>query len=306
MTRHTSFAPGKIIVSGEYAVVFGEPGIAIPAPIGIRATFVEDTKKDHLDVKWLGIKGNDEWDLYLRRIIGLLEQGRPPFCGKLTIVNQLPLQKGLGSSTALVIAVSRALIGKGKKAEALAVEDAMNPGHSGIDFAVIWQGRPLLFRLGNPPSPLQEKILDPTHAMLIDTGKPNEPTPELVADVKARAEEDPRIRQAIKTIGKCTERIRKGEDLRTVFKDHHRAQVALGVVPKAVQTMITEIEHLGGAAKVIGAGGRTGGGGLAHRSLGGGGMVLAVHKNLDLITPIARKNRFPLLPFTILKTGAGL
>jgi len=287
VTRHTSFAPGKIIISGEYAVVFGETGIAIPAPIGIRATFMEDTRKDHLDVKWLGIKGNDEWDLYLRRIIGLLERGRSPFRGTLTVMNQLPLQKGLGSSTALVIAVSRALIGKGKEAEALAVEDQMNPGHSGIDFAVIWQGKPLLFRRGNSPVSLQEKILDSAHAMLIDTGKPNETTPELVAGVKARFEDDPRIRKAIKTIGKCTERIRKGEDLRTVFKDHHRAQVTLGIVPKAVQTMISEIERLGGAAKVIGAGGKA-----------SGGMVLALHKNLDLITPVARKNRYPLLPLS--------
>lgn len=286
--RHTSFAPGKIIVSGEYAVVFGEPGIAIPAPIGIRATFVENLKKDHLKIDWRGIKGNDEWDLYLRRIVGLLEQGRSPFRGTLTIMNQLPLQKGLGSSTALVIAVSRVLIGKGKEAEALAVEDQMNPGHSGIDFAVIWEAKPLLFRRGQSPIPLKGKILDPVHALLIDTGKPNEPTPELVAGVKARAEDDPRIRQAIKTIGKCTERIRKGEDLRKVFKDHHRAQVALGIVPKAVQTMIAEIEKVGGAAKVIGAGGKT----------GGGGMVLAMHKNLDLITSIARKNRYPLLPLS--------
>ncbi|MDD5469880.1 MAG: hypothetical protein PHO92_03755, partial [Candidatus Peribacteraceae bacterium] len=71
-------------------------------------------------------------------------------------------------------------------------------------------------------------------------------------------------------------------------KEHHRAQVAIGVVPKAVQTMFAEIEKVGGAAKVIGAGGKT----------GGGGMVLAVHKNLDLITSIARKNRYPLLPLS--------
>lgn len=293
MTRHTSFAPGKVILSGEYAVVFGESGIAIPAPIGIRATYVEEsigklkTQNSILTIKWLGIKGNDEWDLYLRRIIGLLEQDHPSFHGTLTVMNQLPLQKGLGSSTALVIAVSRALIGKGKEAEALAVEDQLNPGHSGLDFAVIWQGCPLSFRRGQSPTPLKEKILDPRHAVLIDTGKPKEPTPELVAMVKGQIE-DPRIKQAIKTIGQCTERLRKGEDIRTVFKAHHRAQVVLGIVPKAVQTMIGEIERLGGAAKVIGAGGRT----------GGGGMVLAIHKNLDLITPIARKNRYPLLPLS--------
>ncbi|MDD5074395.1 MAG: hypothetical protein PHO54_00810 [Candidatus Peribacteraceae bacterium] len=285
--RHTSFAPGKIIVSGEYAVVFGEPGLALPAPLGIRATFVEDAKKDHLDIKWLGIKGNAEWDLYLRRITGLLEQGRSPFRGTLTVMNQLPLQKGLGSSTALVIAVSRVLIGKGKEAEALAVENELNTGHSGIDFAVIWQSCPIYFRKGQTPIPLKEKILDPRHAVLIDTGKPKETTPELVAMVKEKAD-DPRIRQAIKTIGQCTERLRKGEDIRTVFRDHHRAQAALGVVPKAIQTMIADIERLGGAAKVTGAGGKT----------GGGGMVLAIHKNPDLITPVVRRNGYALLPLS--------
>lgn len=290
--RHTASSTGKIILSGDYGVVFGEPGIAIPAPFTIQATFENKAKEScplpairyPLAIEWLGITGGDSWIAYLRSIIQILEKDREPLCGTLTITNEIPLQKGVGSSTALVIAVTRCLIGPGKRTEALAVENVVNPGHSGLDFSVIWDGKPVFFRRNASSECIDLQF--PLHeAVLIDTDKPNEGTPELVAWVRERAE-DPRIKSAIKTIGQCTVRLRKGEDPRTVFRDHHRAQVALGVVPKNVQTLIAQIEHLGGAAKVIGAGGRT----------GGGGMVLAIHKNTDVLKPIARKTGFPVMP----------
>lgn len=300
--KHTAVAPGKLILSGEYAVVFGYPGIAVPAPLAMQVTF-EETRAvgtrhavSLLAIKWLGISGGSAWEDYARKIILHLEQIHgSSFRGTVTIKNQLPLKKGMGSSTALVIALTRVLLGPQKRAEALAIEDAVNPGHSGLDFAVIWEEKPLYFRKGQPSQSiaLPKDIL--RGALLVDTGTPNESTPELVAWVQARSD-DPRIKQALATIGKCTERLRRGEDIRTVFHDHHKAQVALGVIPAAVQTLIKEIERLGGAAKVLGAGGRTGGGGLAHRSLGGGGTVLALHKNTDLILPVIRKNARGVLP----------
>jgi len=300
--KHTAVAHGKIILTGEYAVVFGYPGIAVPAPLAMQATFEENAASRDLTLKWLGISGGEIWEDYARKIILHLESVRSivhsPFRGTLTIRNQLPLKKGMGSSTALVIALTRCLLGQGKRTEALAIEDAMNPGHSGIDFAVIWEEQPLYFRKGQEPQTitLPKDLL--RGALLVDTGTPNESTPELVAWIQERVF-DPRIKQAMIQIGKCTERLRKGEDIRTVFRDHHRSQVALGVIPKPVQTLIAEIERLGGAAKVLGAGGKTGGGGLAHRSFGGGGTVLALHKNPDLILPVIRKNAhgfMPLLP----------
>lgn len=301
--KHTAVAHGKIILTGEYAVVFGHPGIAIPAPLAMQVTFEEngtqnpsakrtDAVRSALALKWLGISGGDEWEEYARKIILHVEQMRgSSFCGTLTIRNKLPLKKGMGSSTALVIALTRCLLGQGKRAEALAIEDAMNPGGSGIDFAVIWEEQPLYFRKGQESQivTLQKDLL--RGALLVDTGTPNESTPELVAWVKERAE-DPRIKQALIQIGTCTERLRRGEDIRTVFHDHHRSQVALGVVPKPVQTLITEIERLGGAAKVLGAGGKT----------GGGGTVLALHKNPDLILPVIRKHARSMLPLLSMNT----
>lgn len=310
--KHTAVAPGKLILSGEYAVVFGHPGIAIPAPLAMQVTFEERNEStlrlrsgqankrinEQLVIKWLGISGGSAWEDYARKIILHLEQMHgSPFRGTVTIRNRLLLGKGMGSSTALVIGLTRALLGQSKRAEALAVEDAMNPGHSGIDFAVIWEEKPLYFRKGQPPQTitLPKDIL--RGALLVDTGTPNEATPELVAWVQERSE-DPRIKQALIAIGKCTDRLRKGEDIRTVFHDHHKAQVTLGVVPAAVQTMIKEIERLGGAAKVLGAGGRTPlrSFGASEGQAGGGGTVLALHKNTDLILPVIRKLARGVLP----------
>jgi mevalonate kinase len=96
-------------------------------------------------------------------------------------------------------------------------------------------------------------------AVLVDSGRPNETTKELVAWMKMRGAE---IESAINVIGDCTERLLKGEDLRTIMRDHHRAQIALGVVPESAVRIIEDVESKGGTAKVVGAGARTGGGGM--------------------------------------------
>ncbi|NLG07192.1 hypothetical protein GX553_01915, partial [Candidatus Peribacteria bacterium] len=191
--------------------------------------------------------------------------------GKLSVVNQLPLRKGMGSSTTLVIAVTRALLGQDCRAQALAVEDAVNPGNSGLDFAVIWEGKPVLFRKNTEPQPMNLPANLLENAMLIDTGTPNEATPELIAWVRDREQE---LLPHLETIGECTERLATGENLQNVLHKHHRAQVALGVVPEAVQELIAEIERAGGAGKVLGAGART----------GGGGIVLALGNKEELIS----------------------
>ncbi len=76
----------------------------------------------------------------------------------------------------------------------------------------------------------------------------------------------------------------QGEPLRDVMREHSRAQVTLGVVPPEVQELIAAIEDVGGSAKVIGAGSRT----------GGAGMVLAVGKQEE-IRNIAEQKGLPVI-----------
>ncbi len=286
LRRCSAFAPGKIILAGEYAVLCGHPGIAIPAPIGVQVRYEEDPDAATHNISWHGILGSPEWKDYLSTIVHLCEKYRTsPARGRLAIQNDLPLGKGMGSSTALIIAIARCLLGDDCRTQAVAMENVVNPGGSGIDFNVIWDAKSLRFVKGQPPQAIDLPNDLLANAILIDTGAPNEATPELVAWVRSRSG-DLRISAAVKTIAACTLRLEAGEDLAAILRDHHRAQVALGVVPAKVQELIAAIEAAGGAAKVLGAGART----------GGGGMVLALHHNPDILRSITKKHR--MLPLT--------
>jgi mevalonate kinase len=259
-------APGKIILSGEYGGrILGHPSIAVPANVRLSASFEPG---ENLTIDWPEITGRSDWQEYLRNIWKLLG-GKD---GAIRIENTIPLGKGMGSSTALTIALSRLVLGEDSRDEAQRIEDIVNPGHSGLDFEVIWRQTPIRFSAerGAEPVNLDPHLLD--GAFLIDTGSPAETTPELVAWVKGRKAE---LQEVSETLGRCTQRLTEfvmlsvveaRQALPDIIRDHHRAQIALGVVPAPVQELIAKIETAGGAAKVIGAGGRK----------TGAGMVLAV------------------------------
>ncbi len=249
----TTYAPGKIILSGEYAMLFGEPGIALPWKKGITATF-DVSQAASLNVVWKG-NGNPKICIpYIQKIVNLID---PKITGTLTISSDMPIGKGMGSSTAMVIAVTRALLGPDCKIQALTIEDQINPGHSGMDFAVIWENEPIIFTRGSAPNKFLSNF-QMQDMYLIDTGMPDQTTPELVAWVKGRSEQ---LKPIFQEIGNCTKSLLVGEPLYQVMCRHHQAQIALGVVPDNVQKFIKEIEVLGGSGKIIGAGGKTGGGG---------------------------------------------
>src|SRR3989344_1736469 len=257
----TSFAPGKIILSGEYGALFGRAGIAVPSRLGVRATFDEDAALGRIETRW---EGNEQWLPYVERIVAACKEKNTNLSGRLVINSDVPGGKGMGSSTALIIAVARVLLGDsrpavgGARETALHIENSLSLGNSVFDFAVIWQGAPIMYKKGEVQQiELPAKLL--RDAVLIDTGVPGEPTNELVAWMRGR---EPDIREHLDTIGNCTERLMRGELFGAVMRAHHRAQVALGVVPPEAQQLIAAIESAGGAGKIIGAGSRTGGAGI--------------------------------------------
>lgn len=277
----SSFAPGKIILSGEYAVVFGYFGLAVSSSIGIEAAFENDDSEPQIEIIWRGAK--ETHINYAKKIAALCEKDARKFRGRLVINSNLPVGKGMGSSTALIIAVSRALLGENAKENARLIEDTLNPGNSGLDFTTIWENAPILYcksadaKIISLPSDLLRE------AVLIDTGLPDETTSELVAWMQRRKSE---VLNELEIIDECTKRLVAGDSLPAVMREHNKAQVALGVVPPRVAKMIAEIESAGGAAKVIGAGGRA----------GGAGMVLALGDKTWIRKIASREN----MPVTLL------
>jgi len=256
MSIRTASATGKIILTGEYAVLFGKRGIAVPSKETMTVSF-SPVRTGGLTIDWPLAPA--QWLEYTQKILKELEIYPGHVRGTLKIETGLPLGKGMGSSTAMVIAISKCLLGSDSEAQAKKVEDTVNPGNSGLDFAVIWNEESILFKRDKPPEIISLPENPLAVAELIDTGKPNETTPELVAWVRSREKE---LKEPIEIIGRCTDRLLRGEPLKEILRDHHRAQVALGVVPEEVQTIISGIESMGGSAKVLGAGTRTGGGGM--------------------------------------------
>jgi mevalonate kinase len=119
-------------------------------------------------------------------------------------------------------------------------------------------------------------------AILIDTGRPQETTSELVAWVKTRKTD---VELPLSTIGRCTERLLAGDALHDIIRSHHQAQISLGVVPQIAQDLISELEEHGHVGKVIGAGGRR----------GGAGLVFALGDK-NSVREIAMKHNMPILP----------
>ena len=93
-------APGKIILCGEYAVVFGHPGIAVPSALTMHASFVPGGEMLQIVCKGADARGIAYIEAIVKRI-------NPKAHGTLTIETTIPIGKGIGSSTALVIAIAR-------------------------------------------------------------------------------------------------------------------------------------------------------------------------------------------------------
>ena len=268
-------ACGKIILSGNTANRFGKRALAVPVDMYITAEWDDtDYSREGLHIIWPGQKQDGVWLTTARKITNLIKAQTGSLSGKLTIRNTLPLGKGMGSSTAIVLALARCFLGENCKDEALSIEDSINQGHSGLDFAVIWEERPIVIQ-GNKyeftelPKGLQRGVL-------VDTGLPAAATSIIVRRLKQRVRREKVLMDSVETIGNCTERLLSGEDPLTVFPDHHKGLVNLGVVPPRVRSLIEKIQQSGGAAKAARFGGTT----------GGIGMVFAVHPKVNVLKKI--------------------
>jgi len=196
-------APGKVILFGEHAVVYGRPALAVPvAQVTARATVapggqgfwieaVNLSKRYALEAAPASDPLAKAVELALNRA-GLSE---PP-AGEVRVESSIPMASGLGSGAAVCTAVVRAL------AEALGLElsaaevsalvfeteTLLHGTPSGIDNTVVAYGQPVYFVREQPPVPF--RVGRPFHLLIADTGRPS-PTRVAVGDVRAAYERGP-------------------------------------------------------------------------------------------------------------------
>lgn len=204
MALTVAHAPGKVILFGEHAVVYGQPAVAVPV-LDVRATAAIDDAPSGSGITVVAKDLNRTFHLFdvprddpLRVIVSatLARLGVGMRVDlKITVSSTIPVARGLGSGAAVSTAIARAL-GKhlGHWLTSRAVSDLVfetekiyHGTPSGIDNTVIAFEKPVYF--------VKDKIRDvfwvrkPFQLVIGDTGIVS-PTKVAVGDVRAAWKQD--------------------------------------------------------------------------------------------------------------------
>jgi mevalonate kinase len=196
-------APGKIILFGEHAVVYGRPALAVPVTQVHADVEVADSARPGVWIEAPDIDLHAELnslpsDHPLAAVIHNLffALGVDPFPSiNIRISSTIPVASGLGSGAAVSVALIRAL--SYLLSQSLTDEEVSNLSYeieklyhgtpSGIDNTVVTYAKPVYFIKGQPIEIF--KVGKPFTMVIGDTGIPA-PTKESVGDVHRLWESD--------------------------------------------------------------------------------------------------------------------
>jgi mevalonate kinase len=162
----TSSAPGKIILFGEHAVVYGRPALAVPVnQVQATATVSENSRGGimieapniNLSADLLSLPVDHPLVSIINSVFSTLKISNPPAC-TVYLQSTIPVASGLGSGAAVSVAIIRALsafLGQPLPDEtvnslAFEAEKLYHGTPSGIDNTVVTYAKPVYFILKKP------------------------------------------------------------------------------------------------------------------------------------------------------------
>ncbi len=279
MPAFTASAPGKIILFGEHAVVYGQPAIAVPVHDvqaraivqprpggeGIRLIASDISMKQAL----ADLPLDDAIALAVRLTQEAIGVKELPAC-TLVVSSTIPLAAGLGSGAAVSVAIIRALAGflghplpdETVNQLAFEVEKIHHGTPSGIDNTVVTFGRPVYFVKDQPIEILEIPI---SFTLVIgDTGV-SSPTVETVTYVREAFQAQPDLYQSYfdlcgKLAWNARQQLnrRRNTSLGPLMNDNHDVLVRMGVSSPELDTLVAAAREAGALGAKLSGGGRGG------------------------------------------------
>lgn len=243
-------APGKVILLGEHAVVFGHRAIAAAVSLGTTVTVYRRPGPSRVE----------ETSIRDDRLAQALASVVPAEGIGVRIQSTLPAGCGMGSSAALAIAVVRALARlEGREASlrelvdrGFALERVFHGNPSGLDHTVSASGGALLFRKGSPAEEL--RVGKPLRLVIANTGTPSN-TAQMVESVRRRNPTELLMRLGA-IVEMAAASIPRGDPVGGYFTDAHRCLRLIGVSTPELDELCRSMEAAGSTgAKLSGAGG---------------------------------------------------
>jgi len=275
----TANAPGKIIVFGEHAVVYGRPAIAVPVTqVQAQVTIEQGEEGQGIvivarDLGRILMVGEGETNDVVSPLQAVVASTLE-YLGlglehdlTITIESTIPIARGLGSGAAVSTAMTRALAGyfarelTGQEVSGLVYEaETLYHGTpSGIDNTVIAYERPVYF--------IRDQKLEtfcvrkPLLFLIADTGLES-PTKTVVGAVRQAWERSKdRYEALFDSVGDVAVRARRAlekgevEQVGRLMDENHRLLQTMGVSSFELDALVEAARHTGAlGAKLSGAG----------------------------------------------------
>lgn len=271
----TGQAPGKIILFGEHAVVYGRPAIAVPVQQVQAHVVITPAEVCTIEAVDLGevidvthASAENPFARMVRLVCAELSLPLPPW--RITIHSDIPIAAGLGSGAAISAAIARAMLAAWRVALPLnrlsalvyEVEKIHHGVPSGIDNTVVVYQRPVYFVKGQPPLPFS--VTHPLQFLIADTGIAS-PTKIVVGDVRrAWQAEKERYETLFDAIGDIAQKARTAiemgdlPELGALMTENQRLLAEIGVSSSHLERLVGAAMAASALGAKLSGGGRGG------------------------------------------------
>ena len=271
-------APGKIILFGEHAVVYGQPALAVPVTQVQADVRIEKIFSPGIRINAPNIQLSERLDKLASShplaatVSNTLHALKADSLSSVTILirSSIPVASGLGSGAAVSVAIIRALANHLKKdlsdeqvsALAYQTEKLYHGTPSGIDNAVVTYAKPVYFVKGQPIETFQVK--KPFTIVIGDTGVPAS-TKESVRDVRVQHHKNPEryetLFAAIGSIASTARQLIEGgmpESLGPLMDENHALLRNMKVSSPELDDLVEAAREAGPLGAKMSGGGRGG------------------------------------------------